>query len=215
GSLSAGIGAIASKTAAGLAAAAIVTAGAVEVEQVRGGERDRGAQAATEPRAPSPPAAPVAAPSPAATPIPVSGSKRRERARTSQAPARDERPVALDQGSQEPKISPPDGEDTTTTQTAAPVAKVPAPVSEPPRTSTTDQPAVTGEGTSATQPTVQPPTTSEPAKQQAAGEPTQSQDAGEPVRASGSSNDGGDGAEGSTWVPRTAVTSVRSDGAGG
>ncbi|HEV2820638.1 MAG TPA: sigma-70 family RNA polymerase sigma factor, partial [Solirubrobacteraceae bacterium] len=128
GSLSAGIGAIASKTAAGLAAAAIVTAGAVEVEQVRSSDRDRGVQAVTEPRAPSP-AAPAATPPSAAAPVPVAGTERR---RTSRAPARDQLPK---QRSVDPATSRTDVAEPTTAPAVAPVAEVPAPVSKPPGTS--------------------------------------------------------------------------------
>ncbi|HEV2820081.1 MAG TPA: sigma-70 family RNA polymerase sigma factor [Solirubrobacteraceae bacterium] len=178
GSLSVGIGAIASKTAAGLAAAAIVTAGAVEVEQVRSDDRDRGVQAATEPRAPSP-AAPGAAPPSAAASIPVAPTERR----TSRGPARDERPVRREQRSEDPATSRTDVEKPTTMQAAPPVAEVPAPVTKPPGTTTGGQTGVTGGGTSVTQ-----PGGSEPS---AATGPAKQQDVGEPVRASGSSSDGG------------------------
>lgn len=209
GSLSAGIGAIASKTAAGLAAAAIVTAGAVEVEQVRSGDRDRGAQAASEPRAPSTPA-PAAAPPPVATPIPVAGTQRRERPRTSKAPARVERPFRREGRREETRTSRTEVGEPTTAPAVAPAAEAPAPVSKPPGESTGGPAGVTGGGTSATQP-------GEPQPSSAPG-PAEQQDAGEPVRASGASSDDGNAAggstedaDGSTPVPRTAVTSVPSE----
>jgi len=69
GALQAGVGALASKAVAGLAAAAIVTAGAVEVKHVK--DHPRGKPATTE-LAKAPPAAPAAAV--ATEPVPVASA---------------------------------------------------------------------------------------------------------------------------------------------
>jgi RNA polymerase sigma factor (sigma-70 family) len=71
GALQAGAGALASKAVAGLAAAAIVTAGAVEVKHVKD-RPSRGATAVQTAQAPPPAPAPAAAP--AAEPVPVASA---------------------------------------------------------------------------------------------------------------------------------------------
>jgi len=189
GSLSAGIGAIASKTAAGLAAAAIVTAGAVEVDQVRGGGKsDRGAQAATEPRAPSSPAAPGAAPPPAAAPIPMlDDTEERERPRVAAPAARDERPARPQgpRGEPDPTLT---AVEEPATANVEPPDPPPAPASEPTQPPVATKPTDAG-GATGGQTSAKPPVGASSPESSSDKEPAQQKDGDGPVQASGSSKD--------------------------
>ncbi|MBA2765760.1 MAG: sigma-70 family RNA polymerase sigma factor [Solirubrobacterales bacterium] len=210
GSLSAGIGAIASKTVAALAAAAIVTTGAVEVKQVRS-ERDGGAQAATEPRAPSPPPGPAAAPPPAAAPIAVvDETEKRERPRGTTPAAPDLRPARREEPRGEPDRARNEVEEPATAdvETSGPA---PAPTSEPTKPLLPTKPA---DGDSATggQSSTKPVEGISSPESSSGSEPAQQQAAGGPVRGSGSSNDAKDGSaeerDHSAPIARTARTVI-------
>ncbi|MDQ3408386.1 MAG: sigma-70 family RNA polymerase sigma factor [Actinomycetota bacterium] len=210
GSLSAGIGAIASKTVAALAAAAIVTTGAVEVKQVRS-ERDGGSQAATEPRAPSPPPGPVAAPPPAAAPIAVvDETEKPQRPRGTTPAAPDSRPARREEPRGEPERVRNEVEEPATAdvETSGPA---PAPTSEPTKPLLPTEPA-DGDGATGGQSSTKPAEGISSPESSSGSEPARQQGADETVRARGSSNDGGDGSteerDHSARVARTARTVI-------
>jgi len=211
GSLSAGIGAIASKTVAALAAAAIVTTGAVEVKQVRSGDRDRGAQAAIEPRAPSPPPGPAAAPPPAAAPIAVvDETEKPQRPRGTTPAAPDSRPAGREEPRGEPDRARNEVEEPATAdvETSGPA---PAPTSEPTKPLLPTKPAG-GDGATGGQSSTKPVEGISSPESSSGSEPARQQDAGETVRGRGSSNDAKDGStkerDHSARVARTARTVI-------
>jgi RNA polymerase sigma factor (sigma-70 family) len=134
GVLQAGAGALASKAVAGLAAAAIVTAGAVEVKHVK--DRPRGAPESMQAARSAPPA-PVALA--AAEPVPVAAAPQPASQQRTTAPdrpaehAREQAPKPAPEPAVEASATPEPAATPVPTPTAEPVpAATPAPITAPP-----------------------------------------------------------------------------------
>lgn len=160
GALSASVSTIATKTAAGLAAAAIVTAGAVEVDRATDRGRNGGpapvqvAELTPSTPAPAPAAAPAPAPTTAAS-APKPAAERPVAQPTTTEPKAEDEPVAKDAAVDAP---------TTTT----PTATTPA----PPTTTTTTPATTTVPATTPTTPTTAPTTPTTPTTTQQGGDVT-------------------------------------------
>jgi RNA polymerase sigma factor (sigma-70 family) len=139
GAISAGAGALATKAVAGFAAAALVTAGAVEVRHVtHPAERVAAVQTVAPPR----PAAPVRAVEPVAAPVPAQPKKKvvHQASVASIEPTPAAQPVAVTDPAPHPPVAPLAQEDSSTVtlppredqshvgdESASPVAKQPGP----------------------------------------------------------------------------------------
>ena len=155
GAISAGIGAFASKTVAGLAAAAIVTAGAVEVKHVAR-TPERAPVADVTASAPAGPAAPAPAAPPPAPPVAAAPAEERKPRREEKAEEPEK--VAVVEEEQQEQQPPASAEQPTATVPAQPAPATPTPA--PPQPA--EQPDVDERESTTTLPDQQEPAPAQP-----------------------------------------------------